>query len=309
MIGAVLDLGSNTFHLLIADLPLDESASISIVHRSIYYTQLSREGGTHIPAGVFTDALNTLREIAEIIREFSPDFVNIVGTAVLRTANNRDIFITEAEKILQHPIDVIEGSQEAFYIAQGSLLHPGLKKGNNVIMDIGGGSTEFIYFEAGKIIDSVSTPLGVGVLKHRFFKDEILFNNDIVQAEKFVTAQLSKLKEIMNGKTPDRLGGASGTFETLEILLYGKAYYGPEIQNIPGSQCYSLFAQLGTMTLQQRLLFPNMPSKRADLITIGLWLIRETMKLLNCENLFASHYAIKEGILMDQLRRIYKFNQ
>lgn len=304
MIGAVLDLGSNTFHLLIADLSSVESSSLSVLHRSIYYTQLSREGGNTIPPAIFSEALAILKDIAGILHNFSPDFVSIVGTAVLRTADNRDKFIAEAEKILLYPIEILEGNQEALYIAQGSLLHPALKKGSHVIMDIGGGSTEFIHLKHGKIITSVSTPLGVGVLKHKFFRDEIFVNNDLVEAETYVSGHLNLLQELMNGQRPDCLGGASGTFETLELLLFGQSDYGPDIQNIPGSQCISLFEQLGSMNYQQRLNFPNMPAKRADLITIGLWLIRVTMKSLPCENLFVSHYAIKEGILLDQFRRL-----
>ena len=301
MTGAVVDLGSNTFHLLIVSIPATDSKPMKVVHRSVYFTKLAGGGGKTIPEKIFNEALKALKTIAHKLIKYSPGFVRIVGTSVLRTADNSASFIKEAEKILGYPVEILDGASEAGYIADGSLLHRELRSGNNLIMDIGGGSTEFILLENGKIRWKHSTPLGVGVLKHSFFQNEIFTENDVEKAKSYVTSHLPFSKKDFQKLKCDRIGGASGTFEALEYLIFNTSGYTENLRYFEGERCRQLFQVISGMNLEERLQFPHMPEKRADLIPVGLWLVNLVMEITQCQSLFVSRYAIKEGVIHSSL--------
>lgn len=298
---AVIDLGSNTFHLLIVSIENFDQKNMKVVHRSVYFTKLAGGGGGLIPPKIYEGACEALITIREKLDLYEPDFVRVVGTAVMRTAINSQSFREDAKKILGYTIEILDGDTEAYYVAKGSLVHTKLQSGNHLIMDIGGGSTEFIFLSQGSILWKHSTPLGVGVLQHQFFQKEIFSENNLQKAKEHVLSNLPFSANDFKNIPCHQIGGASGTFEAMEFLLFHSSDYGDEVRQFEGSKCTDLFHKISGLTYEERLQIPHMPAKRADLIPVGLWLVKIVMESVNCHSLFVSRFAIKEGVIASVL--------
>jgi exopolyphosphatase/guanosine-5'-triphosphate,3'-diphosphate pyrophosphatase len=298
MICAVIDLGSNTFHLLITESGFSDPLSFNILHRETHFTGLSAGGGNRIPEDIYEEALKKIKLFADALTTFRPDKVKIVGTAVLRTATNSLAFVHDAEKILGYPIDIIEGLTEAMYIAHGSLIHEEIKKGNHVILDIGGGSTECIYICEGQIKAVKSFPLGVGVLKTIYFKNDPISQSDLAAVNRYFEETAAEWLSTIYGIEVDSIAGASGTFESLENIICGKSEYGSHVTPITLESFENLYHTILSLCEQDRKLYPGVPEKRAVLLPVGMELIRFFIQKLKPKKLLTTHYSMKEGIAL-----------
>lgn len=296
MTTGVIDLGSNTFHLLISEISSETAWLPRIVFRKSYMTGLSKAGGLYIAEESMETAVTAIKDIKSHVQNFAVDKVQAVGTAVLRTASNNHVFIKHAEDILGCAVRVISGLEEAAYIAKGTCLHPSMTTGNHAILDIGGGSSECIILENGKTRWMESTPLGVGILKHSFFNKDILTLDDIHKAHAYFDQHLKLPGEFFSGRTFDSLAGASGTFETIEILLFGKSDYNEKTCLINLSDFQKLYTDLVFSDSAFRMAYPRMPKERTNLMPAGLVLIDYMLKLLKTKNIQVTKYALKEGV-------------
>ncbi|MBE9568520.1 MAG: exopolyphosphatase, partial [Proteobacteria bacterium] len=141
---AAMDLGSNSFHMIVAKL--EESGTLSIIDRLRDNVRL---GGGLDEHGIIDDAaqqraFECLETFAQRIRSLPPSAIRIAGTNTLRVATNAKEFVDKAEQILNHPIEIIAGREEARLIYLGVAHGLATKEGKRLVVDIGGGSTEFI---------------------------------------------------------------------------------------------------------------------------------------------------------------------
>ncbi|MBK8079721.1 MAG: hypothetical protein IPK25_05205 [Saprospiraceae bacterium] len=303
---AVIDLGSNTFHLMIVKISGERFIPSDILYRESYMTSLSSGGGKTILQKNWDDALQTAEKIKSVLNFYHVENIKITGTAVLRTADNRKEFLQQMEAILQNPVHVIDGSMEANYIGEGSLLHPVLKEGKHLILDIGGGSTECILLDNGGIGPKASFHLGIGVLKKMFFTEEVITQKQIIAASEYTDKTISTFMEELKNVPIDSLTGASGTFEAIEKILFGKTEYGIHANNISISIFKKLYGGLIFSYLESRLQYSNMPKERAPLIPVGLFLIHYFINKINPKEINISHFALKEGILLEMLKNTHK---
>jgi len=298
---AVIDLGSNTFHLLIANVTKDNNGifSFQTVYRKQVFVGLSDGGDTHIKEVRMELGLDTLRQFKEKLDLHQPSKIKIVGTAVLRKATNRQLFIDSAELILAQKIAIIDGDQEAKYIYDGVRQIEVLNHGHQLVMDVGGGSTEFIVMQDGKNIWQKSYRLGGGVLHHLFHKNEPITLDEINTISNHIADEVSDLRTFMyNRDTIDYLAGASGSFEILAILA------GIQVQE---NQCYeislmtfvSLYNKVIKLNLQERDQLDRIPKERAKLIIVGLILKKTILELFQPQNILVSPYSMKEGVLYE----------
>lgn len=296
MTTGVIDLGSNTFHLLISEISPDTSGFPRTVFRKSYMTGLSKAGGSFISDESMQKAVSAIQDINIHLNTYPVDKIRVVGTAVLRSASNRDIFIQQAENILGCPIHVISGQEEASYIAKGSCLHPAMQSGNHVVLDIGGGSTECIILENGKTSWMESTSLGVGILNHTFFNKEKLTTRDIEKAHAHFDQNLKIPRQHLSSIKVDSLAGASGTFETIEVLLTGHSEYNENTCIVDLADFEKLYQDLVFSDLAYRLSYPRMPKERANLMPAGLILIGYMLQLIKPSCIRVTKYALKEGV-------------
>lgn len=292
---AVIDLGTNTFHVLVVRVG---DGTFDYVYRERIFVNLAEEGITRIGQDAWERAMEALIHYNAILKPLGVKHVIAIGTAALRTASNADEFIRAVHKQTGIQVEVISGEREAGLIATGvweaipPLDVPGL------IMDIGGGSVEFILTDRGTTSFSASYPAGVAVLYESFHKSEPITADQLNALDHHLETVFSDLISALKTHPDAVLIGASGTFEVVDKVLH------PTEDDLP----YSTFSHLAfdkiyrevvSLDLAQRLSHPDIPVSRAQYIVVAVHLISFVMRYLSGPDAYISKYAMKEGIAVN----------
>ena len=296
---AVIDLGTNTFHLLIADLD-GERTTISEVYRERRFVKLASDGIDTIGPAPFQRGIEALKHYRQVLDQHAVDGLHAFGTAALRTASNGEVFVRTAELEAGIPIHLISGDEEARLITQGVLMALPPLTDRILIMDIGGGSTEFIIADAEGVYWRQSFPIGVAVLFKNFHHSDPITEAELRQLRSFLNDQLLPLQEKLAEYPTRHLVGAAGTFDVLAELLRDESIpatatsHSLRLDRFP-----ELYFELQTSTLAERLARPDIPEPRADMMVVALVLLKHVLDLAGIERVTVSGYAMKEGILVE----------
>jgi exopolyphosphatase / guanosine-5'-triphosphate,3'-diphosphate pyrophosphatase len=293
---AVIDLGSNTFHLLISDV--DENGKLTEVFRERAFTFLSDGGIEHIREERIQEGWRVLQTFKSRIIQYNPVKIRIIGTAVLRSASNRKEFIDGAESIFGIPVEIIDGNTEADYIYKGITISKELHDGRHLIMDVGGGSTEFILIEDKKKILAESFTLGAGVLHAKFHQNDPITKQEIMD----ITFHIQKTMDTFFQKCQElplkSLVGASGSFEILESMVSHEVST-TEVTKVDLETFKNLYNTIVQSSIEERLKMPGLPPERVKLIVVGMILKKAIIEMFKPEYILVSPYALKEGILLE----------
>ena len=294
---AVIDLGTNTFHLLIADIK--NKGQFETLKRIRKYVYIGEEGVDILGEKPLQRAFETLMLFKQTATEFEVDEIIAFGTAALRTASNSNDFITKVREEIGIEIQLISGEKEA------DLIYLGTKKAipptseNFLIMDIGGGSVEFIIANDTQKLWAASFPIGVSVLFNEFHHADPISTNEINNLLSFVNHQLTTLYQALSTFPAHILVGASGTFDVLSNIM------GSTISNYPHAEIIDLthfpnFYDIAIKSsLAERLQLKEVPKERAKLISVALILVKLILEKAKIHKLIVSAYAMKEGILSE----------
>ncbi len=295
---AVIDLGSNTFHLLISDV--NNQGLLSEVYRQRAFTFLSDGGIDMIQEHRIVHGLKVLESFKQEINHHKPIQLRVIGTAVLRSASNRMEFISPAEKILGVPIEIIDGNTEADYIYKGITISKELNQDQHLIMDVGGGSTEFILIQDGKKIIAESFKLGVGVLHAMFHKNDPIQPAEIEAISLYIQETLSPFLDQIRKIRIKSLVGASGSFEILESMRM-RDVSTSKVSEVSLQEFDELYDKIIPSCEAERLEMPGLPKERVQLIVVGMILKKVVLDLFKPQVILVSPYALKEGILREMV--------
>jgi len=298
---AVIDLGTNTFHLLIVSL--NENGSFTELYRERKFIKLGENGVECIGNAPYTRGINALLDFKSVLGEHAVDDVRVCGTAALRTASNGQQFVNEIKAKTDLDISLISGDEEARLIYLGVRQAVPFDSDIGMIMDIGGGSVEFIIADKNQIFWAQSFPIGVSVLRNEFHEEEPISKSEIENVKKHLDEILEPLKSALKGYQVNNLIGASGTFDVLELMLVNEKLSDVHSE-VSAADFGPLYQQLLKTTLEQRLEMPNLPNDRADMIIVALVLIDYILKLAKIEKITISAYAMKEGMLAEMSENI-----
>lgn len=291
---AVIDLGTNTFSLIIVAHNTD--LGFKIIHREGRFVKLAEGGIKEINAVAFERAIETMKAFAEILQQYGIKQVQAFGTAALRTATN-GIALTEAiEKETGIAVQIISGAHEAELIYKGVTQAVALAEKQVLIMDIGGGSVEFIIANGEGVLWAQSFPVGVAVLRNQFHKKEPISKDEISELQGFLSEELAPLYAALERYTVDGLIGASGTFDVLERKL-PTAHKAPLHTAVSAADFYPLLQEVVAATYEERREIKDIPAYRADMLVVALLLIEVILERTQVQRIIASPYAMKEGIL------------
>jgi len=290
----VIDLGTNTFHLLIVD---KEETSFKAIFRKRVFVKLGQGGVTHIQKEPFERGLLCLLEFKTLLEKYQCKKIKCIGTAALRKSSNASTFIQEAEIKTGFQIEVISGTQEAFLIYKGIQQVFSFKESYSLIMDIGGGSVEFIIANNDGVVFSESIPIGIAILKNKFHHTDPMSKEEQISLRAFYLQQTLVLQSNLAKYKPSELIGSSGTFDVLN------EYLTKEIINNSISKfdlnIYQQFAKkVLASTSDQLMQWEAIPDKRVDLISVAIQLINITLETAQIDTLFSSNYSLKEGLLI-----------
>ncbi len=303
---AAIDIGTNSFHLVVARTT--SAVAFEIIAREKEVVRLGSGSGDMkrlapdaIDRGV--DALRRFRRIAEI----SDARVRAIATSAVREADNRDEFLRRARDEAGVEVEVVSGLEEARLIHLGVLQDVAAADVRLLVIDIGGGSTEFVVGEGTEMLAARSLKLGAIRLSDRFFAEEPLTSGQVKRCRTHVRAYLGPVVREVRRHGFDVAIGSSGTILSVaEMARQRRGESGRAVSNITftrkelGKVVATL---LDATTVKQRLKVPGLDARRADIIVAGAILLEEAAAALGIEEMTASDYALREGLVLDTLQR------
>jgi len=302
---AVIDLGTNTFHLLIAE---SGGKDFTILYKTNVPVKLGegRINDNVIIPEAFERGISTIKEFRKKIEEYSVDKVRATATSAIRSAENGKDFVRSAWEQAQISIEIITGDEEAASIYEGIKLSGAIDE-LALIMDIGGGSVEFILCNTEELIWKKSYNIGAARLMQKFFKSDPISDDDKNAIINHIQNQLNDLFEICSLHQPQTLIGSAGAFETFAELIIRK---NNEPVNISELKVYkfnydnytSTTLALINATHNERATMPGMIPLRVDMSVIAALITNYVMERLKIKKLKLSTYDLKMGVLAGLLR-------
>ncbi|OIQ24942.1 guanosine-5'-triphosphate,3'-diphosphate diphosphatase [uncultured Vibrio sp.] len=292
---AAIDLGSNSFHMLVVRHISGSVQTMAKIKRKVRLASGLNEHNT-LSQEAMQRGWDCLSLFAERLQDIPTENIRIVGTATLRTATNVDIFLEKANQILGHKIHVISGEQEAAMIYQG-VAHTSGGIGRRLVVDIGGASTELII---GKGFDAkalTSLKMGCVTWLEKHFKDRQLseenFNSAINAAKETISPILEQYTQI----GWDVCVGASGTVQALqEIMLAQGMDEVITLAKLKRLQKQAMLTdqleelEIEGLTLERALVFPS-----------GLSILIAIFELLEIETMTLAGGALREGMAYEMV--------
>lgn len=301
----VIDMGTNTFHLLITDI-IDYKPLILVNEKSA--VGLGKGG---INKGIITEeaierALTTLRAFRVVLDSYGVTHVIATGTSAIRTATNKHELIDRIKKEVNIDVEVINGEREAELIFRAVQVAIPMEDKTSLAMDIGGGSVEFIIGNSKEIIWKQSFEIGGQRLIERFHMHDPMREEDRIMMHDYFNTALVPLDAAIEKYKPVQLIGCSGTFDTLaemniqhhreKILLEKQTSYLLSLVDFK-----RLRNQMVKSTRAERLAFPGMIELRADMVVVAICLIEHVLSVIKTNTITVSTYSLKEGVLYTML--------
>ncbi|MEZ4983436.1 MAG: hypothetical protein R2795_00095 [Saprospiraceae bacterium] len=294
---AVIDCGTNTFHLLIAR---PSETGFKEVHRERRFIKLAEAGIAKIGDAAYARALQTLQDFAVLLQQHAVETVRVSGTAALRTASNGPAFVAEVKAKTGLSIDLISGKEEAQLIYKGVRQAIGPQQGRWMVMDIGGGSVEFIIVDEEGVRWFESFPVGVAVLFRQLHKSDPINAEEIEATRLFLNSQLVELQLVLAKYPLTHLVGAAGTFDVLAASL-GTHQATPYCTQVELEGFMAFYQKIVAATQAERHAMPDVPDDRADMIVVALILVQFVLEKAGIKHLTVSDYSMKEGMLAEML--------
>lgn len=297
---AVADLGTNTFQLLIS--PSEEFQVLDHLQRPVGLGMGAMEMVT-LQNDAMDRALVALHEFLSLFLSQGGNIndFHAIGTSILRRASNAEVFINRVYVELGIRILVIDGIQEAEYIYAGirnSL--PDRWEKTSLVMDIGGGSVEFILFKGNEVLYRVSLELGGLRLKSLFSVNNEFDLSVIEGLDAHVSREMRSLFQVCEKAKPEVLIGAAGAFETI-LDLENRSSLTPASCEIDLKQFLQHKLNLDQMPYEERVAYPGMKAFRASIFPYATFLIEKVLRELRLKELWFSSYSLKEGFWFTEL--------
>ncbi|MDQ2772393.1 MAG: phosphatase [Bacteroidota bacterium] len=305
---ALIDLGTNTFHLLIVELPAVPGDKPLVLLRTKAGVRLG-EGG--ISQGIiapepYARALHTLAGFKEEIELHEATEVRATATSAMRVTKNGPDLVRDIFEQTGIQVNVIPGDREAELICEGVRQAVDLGEEAQLIMDIGGGSVEFIIANQTTIFWKQSFEIGAQRLLDQFFPDPSgVFPAAAVEAEQcYLGTVLTPLIESIQRYQPVGLIGASGSFDSLADMQMGQLRSESELPpctELALESFQSSYRHLLAGNHEQRKALPGILPMRADMLVVAAVLIDFVLGISEITRLRTSAFALKEGLLAEML--------
>jgi exopolyphosphatase/guanosine-5'-triphosphate,3'-diphosphate pyrophosphatase len=298
MIVSVIDIGSNSIKWVVAERT---SKFLKVLREESHSTRLA---GDLIHTGRLGEEAieNTLKVFAKICQEslnYRVERATAVATSAVRDSENRKDFLKRAKKVLGYPVQILSGNEEAEIIFQGTSADPYWNSKDLFVIDIGGGSAEWIQGLKGKIEKRISLPLGCVRIRERFIQDYPVGMKKIDEMCLQLEEQLRPV--LATYRLQDRiLVGTGGTATCLSAIQQKLKDFDPEKVdhfNLTHKHLMSLLRRFSKKKLSSMLKIVGLPKKRADLIIPGMCVLKVTMDLLGATELRTSTRGLRYGVI------------
>ena len=297
---ASLDLGSNSFHLLIGVI---ENGHLKIIYRQRKVVRLS-SGIEHgvVNAKMKEKALFAIELFNDMLSVYQPEYLKVVGTAAFRLLSEQETLKQDMEQILQAPIDIISGEEEAQLIYEGvvRVLPKDTRKQNLCVLDIGGGSTECVIGFGTQIQHSVSLPLGCLALQQRFFPDGKMTEKAYQALKHFcqkeIIAHAATFHQYHWETSFITVGIANPVKNIAEAIGYQSEITQDLIEKII-EHCIEV-EQIDALVL------PGLQEDRKQIFLSAVVILQSLLEAFDISKLQVANTALREGLLFNLLKNI-----
>lgn len=297
---AAVDLGSNSFHMLVARAL---GAEVQVIDRLREPVRLA--AGLDLDRRLRPDAqaraLSCLERFGQRLRNIPPDRVRVVGTNTLRKLRRGADFQAAAEQALGHVIEIISGVEEARLVYGGVTRGMGLGNPRRLVVDIGGGSTEVIIGRASEPTLMESVGLGCVVHQARFFEDGVITRARFKEARLAARVALEFLEHRYRREGWDLAIGASGTVRGVWRVMREQGWADQELTVDGLEKVVNLVIERGNVA---RIDFPALREDRRPVFAGGLAVLAGVFDSLALERMATSERALREGLVYDLLGRL-----
>lgn len=297
---AVLDLGTNTFNLLLAKIT---AQAYFVFHNEKIPVMVGKNGLSHgiIAPEAQLRAETALKKYRDIILEEGIDKVYGFATSAFRNAENGVQCKEELEKKTGLPISIISGKTEARYIYKGVASALDLGNERSLIVDIGGGSIEFIIADSHQVYWLESYEIGAQRLFDLFHTSDPISPNEIEKLEAYLAGHLVTLDDAIKKYKPVTVIGSSGAFDTLSEIYCQHASVAVHSDATEFPLHYQSFTEIHQELLgkdrSERLAIPGMLAMRVDMIVVASCLIQFVTRTYGFDKIRVSAHALKDGML------------
>jgi exopolyphosphatase/guanosine-5'-triphosphate,3'-diphosphate pyrophosphatase len=295
---SVIDLGTNTFNLLIVETGEDQT--YHIIYNNKLPVKLGKSGidKKEIRPDAITRGMN----------EYHSEKTFAFATSAIRSARNGEQFVKMIQQRFNLEVEVINGDHEAELVYYGVKQAVSLNCEKVLILDIGGGSNEFVIADKENIYWKKSYPLGVARLLTKFRPSDPITIEEIEYISNYLEERLSDLFEEFRKHKINTLIGASGSFETITAMIreddphfISEAGTSPESVTIDLSDFENLYQKLINSTLKERKQMKGLESMRLEMIVIATLIVKFILQKLKITRLIQSNFALKEGVVYEVL--------
>ena len=300
---AVIDMGTNTFHLLIAKK--NAPSGFSTLYAEQFVARIGKGG---ISKGILTEeayqrALQGLHGFQQKLDEYGvlPGNVFATATSAIRNASNGQALLADIFTQTGIQVKTISGEEEAELIYLGVRSSMELGEENSLIIDIGGGSVECIICNQKGILWKQSFEIGAQRLLDRFMHTDPIAVVSVMKLQEYLLEQLIPLTNAVHQYAPHTLIGASGAFETLLDIYYKRHTLTKDLMKtefeLPLQDFMEIYEQLLTKNKAERLAIPGMLEMRVDMIVVASCIAQLVVSQYDITKIRVSAYALKEGLL------------
>jgi exopolyphosphatase/guanosine-5'-triphosphate,3'-diphosphate pyrophosphatase len=305
---AAIDMGTNSFHLIIVEVKKEGTFKIIDREREVIRLGSHKAGFSIISEGEIEKAVDILRDFGKIAQFYKAD-VRAIATSAVREAKNKNEFIERVFEETEVSVEAIDGKAEAELIYLG--VQNALDVENNRILcvDIGGGSTEFLLGENRISECAESIKIGAVRLSKMFFPDYILTDSGIEMCKRYILDKINANGNLHSAHKFDLAVGTSGTIVAAASIIYfrrhnkfkksmnGFTFTAPELFGLTSDilKCESPV---------DRLFIEGMEIKRADIIPAGLLILCQAFETFRLKEMTVSENALREGIIVDTISKM-----
>lgn len=307
---AIIDLGTNTFNLLIAEKT--GNTDYSILLETKYPAKLGKGGinnGTITPEAMERGML-ALKTHLKTMEPYQVDKVTCIATAAIRSASNGRAFTERVKKELNLDITIVDGQKEAQLIFDGVKQVVPIGDERVLILDIGGGSNEFVIANKKGVIWKHSFNLGIARLLDRFQPSDPITENEIKTVENYLKPELNLLYEALKKYPTHTLIGSSGSFDTISAMI--AAIHHPYLEmskittyHIPVPYFRELHQLFITSTMAEREKMERMDLQRVEMIVLASIFINFILNEFEINSVWQCAFALKEGAIHQLLNNTF----
>lgn len=297
---AAVDIGSNSFHMVVARYEHGELRVIDRLRESVRMAAGLRADGSLAPARRRA-ALDCLLQFGQRLAALPSERVRAVATNTVRRLASPQAFLLPAETALGHPIEVVSGREEARLIYQGVVRGLPRMDGQRLVIDIGGGSTEFIIGRGLDALATESVQVGCIASSLRYFEDGRITARRWQQAQSEIGVELQQFVAGYRARGWSEAVGSSGTAKSIGAIVAANGWSEQGVTAASLAELRETLIRIGHVEQLHEL--PGLSPDRRGLIAGGVAILETAFAMLGIERMSVCETAMREGLLYDMLGR------